>query len=115
MASQVNFKMGTDIELAPPQLGVGVADTGFLSMYEDILCKLGSKYTPSTMKDGGVYHNDGVFVEFAPLTGRDHVELIANVHRMHTYLEALTGLTLTGFDYVTLPADMSEIELPFLC
>ena len=113
MASQVNFKMGTDIELAPPQLGVGVADTGFLTMYEDILCKMGSKYTPHKMKGGGVYHNDGVFTEFAPNTGRDHVELLANVMRMHTFLEVLTGLTLTGFDYVTLP-EMSELELPFL-
>jgi len=108
---------GADIEWMPPQLAEAhtyqhVDPHPFLAQYEGVLQRLGTKYSPTVHKVGQ-FHNDTVFTEGAIPLARSTDDLLAKAVRLHTYLEAFTGMQLRGYDHIIMP-EYDIKKLPYL-
>lgn len=98
------IRYGSDIEWMPVQIESShFQDEAFLSRYEDVLMQLGTKDNPTKVKGLGQYHNDTVFVEGATPIARSTEQLLAQMYKLHTHLEAVAGMTLKGYDHIIMP------------
>ena len=107
------IRYGSDIEWMPPQIETCTGTDGFLDTYEDVLMSIGSKESPTRVKGVGQYHNDTVFTEGATEIAHSTDDLLTKMHKLHTHLEAVTGMTLKGYDHIILP-QFNERDFPFL-
>jgi len=107
----INFQMATDIEMGVPEMSS--LDSEALTAWETTLMRFGEKLAPTIM-DEGQAHPDGMFLEFAVAPAHSAADMLLKVETMRHRLEAITGYTLHGYDFVRMPEALTEDSHPFL-